>query len=243
MFRTLGRSSVAMTYTFLGIPALLALILLIVPYQLFRAAERRVGTGPALRLVGGLLALWHVAVAAAWAWNSTSGFSRAAVNDSVWYPIVFGVAAVVATVAAEKRLARRTLATAAFVAVLALFLSGTVRGHAPIPAGAQVVHVAVASAEARLDVATVHAGDVYIVLDTPRSNVAFTQDELTDTQVPLSGSFSLAGCSDAQRAEDRGQLGYCGNVFRVTLPAGKYVFIGPSGEGPPAPQSRLEILP
>ena len=236
------QSSVSMTYTFLGIPALVALILLFIPYRLFRAAERRLGTRPAQRLIGGILALWHVAVAAAWAWNSTSGFSRAVVNDSSWYPIVFGVAAVVATLLAERRVARSTLATAALVGVLALFLSGTVRGHAPVPAGAQVVHVVV-HATAQLDRATVNAGDVYLVLDTPRSTVAFTEDELTGTQVPLSGSFSLAGCTDAQRAADRGQIGYCGNVFRVTLPAGKYVFIGPSEAGPPSPGSRLEVLP
>ena len=236
------QSTVAMTYTFLGIPALVALILLVIPYRLFRAAERRLGARPALRLTGGILSLWHVAVAAAWAWNSTSGFSRAVVNDTIWYPIVFGVAAVAATLIAERRVARSTLATAALVGVLALFLSGTVRGHAPVPAGAQVVHVAVA-ATARLNPATVNAGDIYVVLDTPRSSVAFTQDELTGTQIPLSGSFSLAGCTDAQRAADRGQLGYCGNVFRVTLPAGKYVFIGPSEAGPPSPGSRLEVVP
>lgn len=234
------QSGVAMTYAFLGIPALLSLALLVIPYRLFRAAERRLGTRPAVVIVGGLLAVWHVAVAAIWAWNTTSGFTRAVVADNVWYPIVFGLVAVIANVAVRWRAA---IATVAFVGLLAVLLSGTMRGRTPIPAGAQVVHVVVTASEAHLDLESVRAGDVYVVLDTPRSNVAFTQDELTEAQIPLSGSFDLAGCSDAQRADDRGQQGYCGNVFRVTLPAGKYVFIGPSGEGPLSPLSRLEVLP
>lgn len=56
-------------------------------------------------------------------------------------------------------------------------------------------------------------------------------------------SGDLDGCSDAQRAEDVGQQGYCGNAFKVMLPAGKYVFIGPNGEGPPSPLARLDVLP
>ena len=60
---------------------------------------------------------------------------------------------------------------------------------------------------------------------------------------PRSGSFNLEGCTDAQRAEDIGQQGFCGNAFKVELPAGKYVFIGPNGNGPPDPLSRLEVLP
>ncbi len=47
------------------------------------------------------------------------------------------------------------------------------RGRTPIPAGAQVVHVAVIESELRLDRATVRAGDVHVVLDTPGSSVGF----------------------------------------------------------------------
>ena len=35
------------------------------------------------------------------------------------------------------------------------------------------------------------------------------------------------GCGAAQRAEDRGQMGPCGNVFKVVLSAGKYALLGP----------------
>jgi hypothetical protein len=235
------QSSVAMTYTFVGIPALASLVLLVVPYRLFRAAGRRLGTRRAVLWVAGLLAVWHIGVAAAWAWNATSGFSHARVGSDPWHPIGFGIVAVVAAVVVGKRAA---VIAIALVAVLAIVLSGVVRGHTPIPAGAQEVHVAVnASGVAQVDPQTVHAGDIYVVLDTPRSSISFVQDELTGTDLPRTGSFDLDGCSDTQRAEDLGQQGYCGNAFKVTMQAGKYVFIGPNGEGPPSPLARLEVLP
>jgi hypothetical protein len=131
------------------------------------------------------------------------------------------------------------------------------RGQTPIPYGAQQVHVQVIGSEVRLDPATVPAGDVYVVLDTPRSGVGFAQRQATaaetpgplreedierlargDTQGTAIGGFDNLGCSEEQRAEDRGQMGPCGNVFKVVLTPGKYAFYsgnldgGASGEGP-----------
>jgi hypothetical protein len=127
------QSSFAMTYTFAGIPALFSLVLLVIPYRLFWAAARRLGTRDALLLVSGLLALWLAVVATAWAWNSSFGFTRAVVAENVSYPIVFGVAAIIATSVIDWRAA---VATTGFACVLLLLLSGTVRARTPIPSGA-----------------------------------------------------------------------------------------------------------
>ncbi len=234
------QSSVAMTYTFVGIPTLVSLVVLVVPYRLYRAAVRRLGARQANLLVGGLLAVWHSAVAVFWAWSSTEGFTHAPVGDVLWYPFAFGVAAVIATLLVEKRLA---VAPVALVVVLGLVLSGTERGHTVVPPGAQQVEVEVSATEVRLTPTIVDAGDIYLVLVTPRSDVTFTQDELVGTDIPIHWDFDLRGCTDGQRAEDAGELGYCGNVFKVTLAAGKYVFFSTAADGPGQELARLEVLP
>jgi hypothetical protein len=129
--------------------------------------------------------------------------------------------------------------------LLACILAGCGRGRTPVPAGAQVIHVAVIESELRFDRATVRAGDVYVVLDTPRSSVGFasrmrgdletgplSDDDIArlargDTQDLVIGGFDLLGCSNEQRAEDRGLMGPCGNVFKSVLVEGKYAFLGP----------------
>ena len=112
-------------------------------------------------------------------------------------------------------------------------LLGCGRGQTPIPAGAQEVHVTVSGAQVDLEPATVRAGDIFVVLDTPGSSVGFAQRQRTanetpgpltdedlarlahgDTQGTSIGGFDDAGCSAEQRAEDRGLTGPCGNVFK-----------------------------
>ena len=150
------------------------------------------------------------------------------------------------------------------VGLLATVLAGCGRGQAPIPAGAQQVHVTASEARVRLDPATARAGDVYVVLDTPRSSVGFVQRKRTadetpgpladddvariagggDTQGFAMSGFDLVGCDDAQRAEDLGQQGPCGNVFKVVLSAGTYAFFsGALEEGPPRSMAILEVAP
>jgi hypothetical protein len=54
--------------------------------------------------------------------------------------------------------------------------------------------------------------------------------------------MDAGGCSAEQNAEARGQEGYCGNVLKVTLTAGKYAVLG----GAPEDAARmlvLEVLP
>jgi hypothetical protein len=150
--------------------------------------------------------------------------------------------------------------------VLSATLAGCGRGQTPVPAGAQLVHVSVIDSEVRLDPATVSAGDVYVVLDTPGSSVGFAQRQRTaaetpgpltdqdldrlargDTEGTAIGGFDDTGCSAEQRAEDRGRMGPCGNVFRIVLTPGKHAFFAGDLEGGPPGVARsiavLEVVP
>jgi hypothetical protein len=140
---------------------------------------------------------------------------------------------------------RRSWTVAVLCGLLATAVAGCGRGRTPIPPGAQVVRVAVIESELRLDRATVRAGDVYVVLDTPRSSVGFasrmrgnleigplSDDDIArlgrgDTEGLAIEGFDLSGCSNEQRAEDLGLMGPCGNVFKTVLVEGKYAFLGP----------------
>ena len=69
-----------------------------------------------------------------------------------------------------------------------------------------------------------------------------------DTQGTSIGGFDDAGCSPEQRAEDRGLMGPCGNVFQVVVSPGKYAFFTGDLDGmPPGDYSDsiavLEVLP
>lgn len=132
------------------------------------------------------------------------------------------------------------------IALMTSLVVGCGRGQTPIPPGAQVVHVVATETEVRVDPATVHAGDVYLLLDEPvDGSFAFVERQRTATETPgpledddlerlangdsegtAIGGFSV-GCDAAQRAEDRGQMGYCGNVWKVSVVAGKYAILGP----------------
>ena len=124
------------------------------------------------------------------------------------------------------------------------------RGQTPVPAGAQLVHVSVLGSEVRLDPPSAPAGNIYVVLDTPGSSVGFAQRQraANETPGPLTdedlgrlargdtegtsiGGFDDSGCSAEQRAEDRGRMGPCGNVFQIFLTPGKYAFFTGTIEG------------
>jgi len=146
----------------------------------------------------------------------------------------------------------------------AILLAGCGRGQAPIPAGAQEVHVTVTDSEVRLDPTTASAGDIYVVMDIPGSGVFFvrrqtsaeeTPGPLTDddlARITLGGDaqgfamsgFAAGGCDASQDVEDFGRLGPCGNVELVVLSAGKYVFYSGVLElGPPSSMAILDVLP
>lgn len=143
--------------------------------------------------------------------------------------------------------------------------AGCGRGQKPIPAGAQEIHIVATGSEVRLDPASVHAGEVYLVLDAPldggftfirRKTAAeatagpLSDDDLArlargDSEGTSIEGFSV-GCSAEQRAEDRGRTGPCGNVYGpLALTAGKYAFLsGDIGAGLASPPiTVLEVLP
>jgi hypothetical protein len=162
---------------------------------------------------------------------------------------------------------RRVRRTSLWLVPCVLLLVGCGRGQAAVPAGAQLVAVSATGSEVRLDPATVRAGDVYVVLETPGSSVGFVQGKSTaaerpgpltdedlarlahgDTQGTEIGGFDDTGCSPEQRAEDRGRMGPCGNVFKLVLEAGRYAFFAGDLDGaPPGDHSGsiaiLEVLP
>jgi hypothetical protein len=137
--------------------------------------------------------------------------------------------------------------------LLAALLVTACRANAPIPPGAQQVHVVDSQPGVRLAPATVHAGDVYIVLDGPRQSVVLVERKRTAAETPgpmsdddlarlaradtegMSLESISVGCSAEQRAESRGQTGYCGNVYKLVLAAGKYAFLTDPPEGLPQP--------
>jgi hypothetical protein len=150
----------------------------------------------------------------------------------------------------------------ALVALAAVALAGCGPGHEPIPPGAQQVHVVITESEVGLDPPTARAGDVYLVLDAPpQGSFVFVQRKRTaaetpgpmsdddlarlaegDTQWTAIEGISAGGCSAEQDAEARGQMGYCGNVFKMTLTEGKYAVLSDAPEVQP-PMAVLEVVP
>lgn len=71
------------------------------------------------------------------------------------------------------------------LALAASIVVGCGRGQVPIPPGAQVVHVVATESGVRLAPATVHAGDVYLVLDEPvEGSFALAQRQRTADESP-----------------------------------------------------------
>jgi hypothetical protein len=159
--------------------------------------------------------------------------------------------------------ALRSVARLVGPVVLGGALLGCSPANAPIPLGAQLLHVTVVGSEVVLQPTTARAGDIYVILDTPRSSVGFAQakrsadatpgpltdEELArlasgDTQGTAIGGFDLLGCSDEQRAEHIGDTGPCGNAFEIRLAPGKYALWTGDLEGQPAaPITVLTVEP
>ena len=115
-----------------------------------------------------------------------------------------------------------------FVLMLATVGAGCESATA-IPAGAQQVRVAATATSVQVTPATVHAGDVYFVLD------------LSPQGVPLSFVKSSSGAGGALTDADIARLAQnvdsaglssegidascCGNVYKKTLAPGKYAFV------------------
>jgi len=256
------QGSVDLTYTFLGIPALLSLALLFIPRRLFRVAVGLLGARPAIRVVGGLAAAGFAGVALLWTIAATSGSIPPMERPEVWYAVAFAIAAaaiVIGAMVAEKRAVRAAFAlsgglTIAVVALVAVLVS--VWGSPPrMPADAQAVHVVVNGSMVRLDPATVHGGEVYFVVDVPdgmaeHAGFSFVSAGYGSTccDAPLSLSDDAVDRLVKGDYQGTGIEGGWGQFAKFTLRAGKYAFLiaGPNGDQPGVPPQSvtvLEVLP
>lgn len=250
-------SNVGMTYVFVGIPALISLFLLVIPLRALRAAGRRLGAGRAIRWAGGALAAWHAGVALLWVREAVGHSTPASERPEFWYAIAFAIAALVTvavTAVAAKRAVRAAITLAAgltvgLLALVAVLIS--LWGTPPrIPPTAQTVHIVITSSEVHLEPATVHAGDVYFVLQGPDAEQAgFTfvnagyGSECCDTPIPLTDDdVDRLSQGDYQGT---GIEGGWGEYTTFTLLEGNYAFLIGGGEPgvPPEWITVLEVLP
>ena len=255
--------SVEMTYVFLGVPALIALVLAFIPYRLFRAASRRLGTPRATRWVGGMLVLWNAAIALLWV-RAASGVPSFSERPEAWYAVAFGIVAaviLVGTVAAERRAKAAAVGVVAglggALVVLVALLVAAWDSPPRVPLDAQIVRIAVAASEVQLDPATVRAGEVYFVVDGAGGSAGHSEFTFVSAcnasqscetpRLPLSDEAvaRLARGDYLETFSDGGWTPYA----KMTLLEGKYAFLitEPGGGEQPgiAPTSTtvLEVLP
>jgi len=253
------QSVVEMNYFFIGIPAFIGLVLLVVPYRLFRASARRVGTRQAARWVGRGLVVWHAGVALIFTLTAISG--RAGTADEVWFAIAFGLAAVViliATVVVERETRGAALALFGVVAAGLVGLVGLVAVVAAVwgtplrvPPGAQEVHIVLTESSVQVEPATVHAGDVYFIVDAPADPAGHAGFTFVSRGLPGQVGEDPLPLSD-QDVDRLAQGDYQGTAMgggwggstKFTLGAGNYVFLlaGAGGEAPGVPPESMAVL-
>ena len=140
-----------------------------------------------------------------------------------------------------------------FVTVILLLAGGLVgcERATAIPSGAQQVHVVASETEIHLNPTTVHAGDVYLVLDVPQRGVELVR---SGAQAGVSGALTdddLARLAQNADAEGIGieilTVSCCGNVYKETLASGKYAILlldaASSVGSPPASLAVLQVVP
>jgi hypothetical protein len=137
----------------------------------------------------------------------------------------------------------------AWIVLLIVTLAGCATRTA-IPPGAQTVNVVATDATVRVDPTTVHAGDVFLVLDVPQQGVELVSRGGSNAPEPLSPDdlVRLAANVDSEGlALESLSVSCCGNVFKVALSAGSYAFIlrdASAGVGrPPESMAVLEVSP
>ena len=250
------QSSVAMNYVFIGVPALLVLIMLVIPARVLASASERIGHARATRWAGVGLTTWFAVIAATWLLQAF-GVSRPALEaEETWYAAAFALAAAVAaigTIVVERRAMRAALALGGGVAVGLVALGAAlvvVWGSPPrIPVGAQVVHVSVVASVVHLDPSTVHAGEVHFVVE-PAGEVAASDTFAfissgygpDDAPLPLGADAAarLARGDYQGTATDGGWPTYA----KLTLVEGRYAFVifGFEGDMPDSPPASVTIL-
>jgi hypothetical protein len=250
------QSNVAMTYVFIGIPALATLVLLFIPSALFARARRRLGDRRAIRLVGGLLVAWHVGVALLWIRAAVSAFTPATERPEIWYAVAFGIAAIVTLIAiivADRQAMRAAVALVgglgvALIALVLMLIS--VWGSPPrIAADAQVVHVVVTASEVHLDPATVHAGQVYFLVEGPddpaeHAGFAFVSAGYAEDSSPLPMTDRAVERLSRGDYQGTGIESGWGKYATYRLREGNYAFLvaGPEGDLPSVPPQSMAVL-
>lgn len=113
---------------------------------------------------------------------------------------------------------------------------GCFPGPISVPPGAQEVHVGVSGDKVTLEPATVRAGDVYLVLDDPGTNVVLVQAMAAaeETPGPLSDDdLERVSAGDTFHTNITGGFANgapYGNVSRLVLAAGKHAFLADAPE-------------
>ena len=255
------RSSVDLTYVFLGIPALLSILLLLIPLRLLQAAGRLIGSAPATRWVDGLLAAALGGVALFWLLQAQSRSAQLSQTPEIWYAAAFGVAALV-TVVISVLIARRAIVASlavlgmatAGVAVLVAMLVVNWGSPPRIPVGAQKVEIVLTPSGVELEPPTVRAGDVYFIVQRADDTSGHAEFEFIGagyaspagtTPLPLSDE----GVERVTRGDYQGTAseGGWGQYSKLILLEGSYVFAAPPQGGQPgaSPQSItvLEVRP
>jgi hypothetical protein len=112
------------------------------------------------------------------------------------------------------------------------------------------VNVTATETAVQLDPTTVRAGDVYLVLDVPQRGVELVYRGGSGARQPLTVDdlARLAQNADAEGLTfESMSLSCCGNVFKVSLPAGRYglILLDPTASvgQPPASLAVLEVSP
>ena len=135
------------------------------------------------------------------------------------------------------------------IVLLIAIVAGCETGTA-IPSGAQTVNVVATDTAVRLEPTTVRAGDLYLVPDVPQRGVELVSRGGSSAHEPLTADdlARLAQNVDAEGlALESLSVACCGNVFKVSFPAGVYAFIlrdPVAGLGsPPESLAVLEVSP
>jgi hypothetical protein len=134
------------------------------------------------------------------------------------------------------------------IIVLIALLAGGLLGcesSTSIPSGAQQVRVVATTTDVRVDPATAHAGDVYLVLDVPDGGVNLIQTQADAGASP--GPLSAADLARLSAGDTQGfstenlSVGCCGKVVRKTLAQGEYAIV-PAGTEDGTPPPAVAIL-
>jgi hypothetical protein len=122
-------------------------------------------------------------------------------------------------------------------------------GSTSIPSGAQEVHVLATTTSVRVDPASVHAGDVYLVLDVPNAGVDLIESVAGANASP--GPINTADLARLAQGDTQGlamenlSVSCCGKVFKKTLVVGRYGIVPAGSEDghPPPSIAILDVVP